>query len=184
MFPRQLSLSVLCLIFSFAAVAAPKNPKGGSSFPEIHEVFYDSESSTLTIHGDKFDPDLVEVRLGDLANDPLPFFTPPLSADVLVIDVLDVLDGDYTLTVTQGDDGNQSDQFDLTIGAVGPQGEQGPAGADGVDGATGPAGADGADGATGPAGPAGADGTDGATGPTGPAGPTGPTGPALTQLQK
>jgi hypothetical protein len=130
---------VLTIVFTalFAAAplsAGPKNTKGGSSFPEIYEVFYDADLSTLTISGNKFDPNLAEVRLGSSSSAPLLFDFSSSSSDLLVVDVTGVTDGDYTLTVTQGDDGKQFDQFDLTIGTAGPQGEQGPAGSDGQDG--------------------------------------------------
>ena len=127
LFTIVITIVVTALFAAAPLSAGPKNTRGGSSFPEIYEVFYDADLSTLTILGAKFDPNLAEVRLGSSSSAPLLFDVSPSSTDLLVVDVTGVTDGNYTLTVTQGDDGKQFDQFDLTIGS---QGEQGLAGSD------------------------------------------------------
>jgi hypothetical protein len=57
--------------------ASPKN-QNSSSFPVIFEVHYDADLAMLTIYGDKFDPETVEVRLGNPEDSPLPFLVAPV----------------------------------------------------------------------------------------------------------
>ncbi|MFC1776845.1 IPT/TIG domain-containing protein [Pseudomonadota bacterium] len=125
---RQFTLLIICsflLIVSFPAIAKPEQPKK----PVISEVFVDTTSASpdtlITIIGSNFDnPD---VSLGTQG------FLTVTDWDETMIEVETPveLDGDYKLTVSQGINGKNTDEFDLTIssgGGVGPQGPVGPPG--------------------------------------------------------
>jgi hypothetical protein len=87
--------------------------------------------------------------------------------------------GDYLLTVSTGNDAEDSDKYGLTIGAtgpIGPKGDTGPVGPQGGQGPQGPVGATGAVGAKGDQGSVGSVGPQGPVGSTGAAGPSGESG--------
>ena len=72
---------------------------------------------------------VVECPLWDPSSPPDPDANPPYCSD-----------GDFLLTVSNGQAKRMNDDFDLTIGAVGPQGEQGLPGPQGPQGEPGPPG--------------------------------------------
>lgn len=116
-------ISVLCLLFSTTVLAKKLTL-------QISEIWVDSDNNQLVISGSGFDsPD---VSLGAYSGFLVPVST---AEDEVVVELPNALDaGDYKLIVSQGKNGNDQVDYDLTIGAVGPQGEQGPPGADGTGG--------------------------------------------------
>ena len=167
----KLGLSILVLLVSTTVIA-----KGAK--PEITEVFVDTDHNQLVITGSGFASPDVNVRLGGYPD--VLTLDPDLSSpEELVVDLPgEVAAGDYKLTVSQGKNGEDQDDYDLTIGANGAEGPAGPTGPAGAQGPTGPAGPAGQAGPAGDRGPAGAQGSPGAMGPQGPAGGQGPEGPA------
>jgi hypothetical protein len=174
-----LSICSFLLVFSLPALAKKKSPKHPPKKPLITEVYVGDTVTLIT--GTNFDNPDVLLGNGLLLD--------ILTSDDTMIEVSTpaIGDGDYKLIVSQGKNGKDIDEFDLTIGAVGPQGPQGADGAAGPIGLTGAAGTNGTngtngvDGAQGPVGltgPAGAAGAQGSVGPTGPDGENGVQGPA------
>ena len=178
---RQYSRCALVLVAVVLIPGALMAAKGGEK-PGGHlrviEVFVDSSAATIEITGEDFDfgpgPLMVSLgELGDISGLCVVNYTPPqlISCDFSSGGL--PADGDYLLTVKNGNGQSHSDQYDLTIGAGGGSGPAGPSGATGAAGATG---------ATGGSGPAGATGTTGSQGATGPTGPTAPGDNSTPQL--
>jgi microcystin-dependent protein len=142
-------LTIFCVfLLSVSLPALAKNEN--QPLPSITAVIVDTGAGEMQIFGSGFvDP---EVTLGAIPLSP-PYTTS--TADELIIAIPAITPGDYQLILSQGINGKDTDEYDLTVGGVGPEG---PAGADGNDGA---AGADGAPGENG------ADGADGTTIPDG-----------------
>ena len=142
---------------------------------QIHTVLVDFELRQLSVKGLNLLPkgmpgDALEpiVQINEMA----PFVIVFASPEEVVVDVpnLDLLEGDYLLSVSTGIGESQRDTWNLTLGAVGPQGLPGrdgvdsKAGRDGIDGKAGKDGVDGKVGDPGPQGPPGPPGSDGANG--------------------
>ena len=80
-------------------------------------------------------------NLGDIPDLCRPTLNSPPDPDVIVCDFSAANggsglpdDGDYLVTVSNGNGQSQSDEYDLTIGAVGPVGPTGPQGIQGIQG--------------------------------------------------
>ncbi len=149
----------------------------GARAPHIKHVEVDFENNQLFIHGRRFKPGRVRVKL---AGDELAIESASRSLIVAWLPPA-TAPGDYRLVVISGHRGERErSTFDLTVGGVGEQGEPGPPGPPGPEGpigTTGPQGPDGAPGPQGPIGMTGPPGPRGATGPEGPSGPQGAQGP-------
>ena len=116
----------------------------------ISEVSVDYESSTMLIMGSdlSFGPDPLQVILGDTdISSHCVLDDPQADLQIIFCDglVLPVA-ADLLLIVSNGQDANHTDEYDLTFGAVGPQGiqgekgERGDPGPRGVQGEAGPQG--------------------------------------------
>ena len=133
------------LMISAAAFADKAVEEKG--YLSISEVSVDYESSTMMIIGSdlNFGPDPLQVILGGTDISSHCVLDDPLADPQLIF-----CDGlalpaaaDLLLTVSNGQDATQTDEYDLTFGAVGPrgfQGEKGDPGARGEQGETGPRG--------------------------------------------
>ena len=146
-------------------MAAPGGQNPGGDL-RVTEVFVDFNAESIEVTGENFDfgPGPLTVSLGEFGDVSAlcsVAFTPPqlISCDFSAGGLPP--DGDYLLTVVNGNGPSQSDQYDLTIGAVGPQGPQGATGPQGEQGKLGPQGVQGKLGPQGPQGRPGADGIDG-----------------------
>lgn len=129
---RFVLVSVVVALTAGALVAAKGGQKPGGHL-RVTEVFVDFNTQSIEITGEDFDfgPGPLTVSLGefgDISALCLVDFTPPqlISCDLSAGGLPS--DGDYLLTVANGNGQSQSDQYDLTIGAVGPQGPAGPPG--------------------------------------------------------
>jgi len=125
-----LTICSFLLVFSFPAIAKPdKAPKPKK--PEISEVFVETTGTNpvIQIIGNHFDnPD---VSLGTQGSLVVTYW----DKNLIEVETPLVPDGDYKLTVRQGDKGKDKKDFDLTIGSGGgTEGPQGPAGEDGTGG--------------------------------------------------
>ncbi len=145
---KQFTFLVICsflLIFSFPALAKPGKPPKPKK-PEIFEVFVETTGTdpVIQIIGDHFDNP--EVSLGIQGSLVVTYW----DTNLVEVETPPVPDGDYKLTVRQGNKGKDKKDFDLTIGSgggtEGPQGPAGPQGEQGIPGLQGPAGEDGSGG--------------------------------------
>ncbi len=189
---KQLIVNVfftLPLVFSVGINAKPN--KESAPAVKIDAVIV-NDDETLTIYGTGFVDVDGQYPAVTLANTPLSVLVEDSEPVRMIVDTMTIflsgdglVEGDFRLTVIQGD---QQDSYDLTFGAVGPEGPEGIAGAQGTKGDTGDAGPEGPQGiagtqgtkgdtgvagSEGPQGIAGAQGTKGDTGDTGPEGPQG-----------
>jgi len=181
---------ILLLVFSVSINA--KSTKESAPPVNIDAVVV-NDDETLLILGTGFVDVDGQYPVVTLANVPLSVLVEDSEPGRMIVDTMvifqnggDLIEGDFRLTVIQGE---QQDSYDLTFGAVGPEGLAGAQGPKGDTGAQGIAGAQGLKGDTGPQGIAGAQGLKGDTGPQGiagaqgPKGDTGPQGPqGITDL--
>ena len=151
----------------------------------ITEVFPNFNDETFEILGGNFalGPNALQVTLGNYGNLVIIFD----DANMIVAAFpVDLVNGDFLLTVFSGPGPRKNANHIVTVGAIGPEGPEGAEGPMGATGADGPMGTTGATGGIGPAGPMGATGaagpmgSAGATGPEGPEGVEGPEGPEVT----
>jgi len=147
----QFTLLIICsflLAFSFPALAKPDKDKPEKvKKPVISEVFVDTsvENPVTQIIGNDFDNPSVSLGIQG------PLTVTYWDEGLIEVETPVVPDGDYKLTVRQGDKGKKKAEFDLTIGsggggAEGPQGPAGPQGEQGEPGIQGPPGEDGTSG--------------------------------------
>ena len=116
-------------VFSFSqALAAPPGPPGAHL--DVTEVFVDGTSIMIIGTDLDFGSGPLSVTLGEFGA--LTITGTPTDTLIEAMLPIGILDGDYLLTVSNGNGQSQNDEYDLTIGAVGPQGEQGIQGAPGV----------------------------------------------------
>jgi hypothetical protein len=173
-FTRLLAGAALVLLYLPVMSAQPGGP---GKHLNIVQVFVDDPNNptSITIIGEDllFGIGPPTLLLGEYV-DPLTIIGDPTDTEITAELPASIDEGDYLLTVSNGEGQSQIDEYDLTIGAIGPRGEPGADGADGAPGEQGPPGPPGNDGAMGEQGlpgPAGPPGTDGAMGMQGPPGP-------------
>src|SRR5262245_46038719 len=173
----HLLVPLLCWALLFGLATAGR--AAASSAPAITSATVNYVSNVITIIGENFGIAAPTVTLNGTQLT-VQSFNPGTQTIVAVMPA-GLSAGTFLLAVTTN--GNQSAQFDVTIGIAGPlgptgpQGPAGPLGDTGPQGPPGPTGATGPQGLAGPTGPQGPKGDPGVTGAQGPAGPTGPQGP-------
>jgi microcystin-dependent protein len=171
---NHILIAGVLLVASFAPVLAA-SPGGHLN---ITQVFFDDPISptTITIVGTDLDfgAGPLVVTLGGFG--PLTVTGTP-TATAITADLPAVLgDGDYLLTVSNGNGQSQNDEYDLTVGRRGAQGERGEQGEQGKLGPAGPPGIQGEQGKLGTTGPQGEQGKVGQQGEQGKMGDVGPRG--------
>jgi len=132
---KQIALLTICsiLLALSTPVMAKKDKTPPPVKPKISAVIVDSETdpaiTSITIFGSEFLTP--EVDLGIWG--PLTILT-STDTQIDAVSLTSIPAGDYKLVVSQGNNGKQQDDYDLTIGAVGPTGATGENGI-GLDGA-------------------------------------------------
>jgi len=174
---------ILLLVFSVGINAKPtKDPAPAVKIDAV--VINDDE--TLIIFGTGFVDVDGQYPVVTLANIPLSVLVEHSEPGRMLVDTMVIfqnggglIEGDFRLTVIQGE---QQDSYDLTFGAVGPEGlagaegPKGDTGLQGIAGVQGPKGDIGLQGTTGEQGPKGDTGLQGIVGAQGPKGDIGPEG--------
>jgi len=184
---KQLIVKALfILLFVFSVGINAKSTKEPAPPVKIDAVVV-NDDETLIILGTGFVDVDGQYPVVTLANVPLSVLMEDSEPERMVVDTMvifqnggNLIEGDFRLTVIQGE---QQDSYDLTFGAVGPegpagvQGPKGDAGLQGSAGVQGPRGDTGLQGITGAEGPKGDTGLQGIAGAQGPKGDIGPEGP-------